>query len=71
MHFYKIMKEELLKLIDSVDWLDLKDKALAEAAVCKLSDGVGLSSLLPQELRVLKEADIYGTFVKVYNELKK
>ncbi len=54
------LQEELLKVIDNATWANEKDKALAESVVCKLVDGLGFSALKPDEIRALKEAQIYS-----------
>lgn len=59
------LQEELLKVIDNATWANEKDKSLAESVVCKLVDGLGFSALKPDEIRALKEAQIYGEFTRI------
>lgn len=56
------MEEQLLQIVNSVEWDNPSDKSTAEHVARQLGNGLGLEYVSRLELHVLKEAGIYQAF---------
>lgn len=56
------MEEQLLQIVNSVEWDNPSDKSTAEHVARQIGNGLGLENVSCLELRVLKEARIYQAF---------
>lgn len=61
------MEEQLMQIINSVEWTNPNDRKTAEHIARQLGNGLGLDNVAPLELRVLKKVGIYQAFRNITN----